>query len=225
MFDKQLIRCSALGRVMKNDRSNKAMGETAKSYLEELYNEVVFGIRKNFMSKHIEKGLQSEEAAIAFLSDLHGEFYTKNDEYRNNQFICGTADIITDNCVRDIKCSWDASTFPFHDKELPNKEYFYQLHGYMFLWDLDTAYVDYVLINTPDRLVEDEKRRAAWNIGATTDLSPEYLELCAEIDKQHNFDHIPKERRVRSFEIKRDEQVIESIKTRILEAREYLKSL
>ena len=35
MFDNQLIRCSALGRIMTNDRSGKAMGQTAKTYLEE----------------------------------------------------------------------------------------------------------------------------------------------------------------------------------------------
>ena len=225
MFDKQLIRCSAIGKIMSNGTDKKTMGKTAKSYLEELYNEVVWGMKKNYISKYIEKGLQSENSAIAFLSKLHGEFYTKNDEFKSNDFICGTPDIIHENTIRDIKCSWNGSTFPFHDKNLENKDYFYQVQGYMWLFNCEVGYVDYVLINTPDRILEDEKRRAAWNIGATTDISPEYLELCAEIDKQHCFDNIPNEKRVKSFKIERDEKVIESIQQRVLECREYLKSL
>lgn len=225
MFDKQLFRCSALGRLMTNDRSGKKMGETAKSYLQELYMEVKFGIRKDVLSKFISKGLMVEESAIALLSKVHGDFYTKNDEWFSNQYISGTPDIIQDGIIRDIKSSWDANTFPMFDTELPNKHYFYQMQGYMWLTDCETAYVDYVLIDTPDQLIEDEKRRTAWKMGLLDDVSPEYLEACEQIDKTHRFSQIPDELRVKSFEIKRDEDVIESMKSRILESREYLKSL
>jgi hypothetical protein len=225
MFDKQLFRCSALGRLMTNDRSGKKMGETAKSYLQELYMEVKFGIRKDVLSKFINKGLMVEESAIALLSKVHGDFYTKNDEWFSNQYISGTPDIIQDGIIRDIKSSWDANTFPMFDTELPNKHYFYQMQGYMWLTDCEIAYVDYVLIDTPDQLIEDEKRRTAWKMGLLDDVSHEYLEACEQIDKTHRFSQIPDELRVKSFEIKRDEDVIESMKSRILEAREYLKSL
>lgn len=225
MFDKQLFRCSALGRLMTNDRSGKKMGETAKSYLQELYMEVKFGIRKDVLSKFISKGLMVEESAIALLSKVHGDFYTKNDEWFSNQYISGTPDIIQDGIIRDIKSSWDANTFPMFETELPNKHYFYQMQGYMWLTDCEIAYVDYVLIDTPDQLIEDEKRRTAWKMGLLDDVSPEYLEACEQIDKTHRFSQIPDELRVKSFEIKRDEDVIESMKSRILEAREYLKSL
>ena len=73
MFDNQLIRCSALGRIMTNDRSGKAMGQTAKTYLEELYLQVKYGIRKDVVSKYISKGLQVEDSAIAMLSKVHDE--------------------------------------------------------------------------------------------------------------------------------------------------------
>jgi hypothetical protein len=223
MFEKQLIRCSALGKLMTNDRSGKKMGETAKSYLQELYMEVKFGIRKDIFSKFINKGLMVEESAIAFLSHVHKDFYTKNDEWLSNKYISGTPDIIKDGIIRDIKSSWDAKTFPMFETELPNKHYFYQVQGYMWLTGCETAYVDYVLIDTPDQLIEDEKRKACWRLEL---IDGEVFDnVCNLIEMSHRFSQIPDELRFKSFEVKRDEQVIESIKSRILEAREYLKSL
>lgn len=225
MFENQLIRCSGLGRVMTNDRSGSKMGETAKSYLKELYLQVKFGIRKDVTSKYISKGLMVEDAAIAMLSKVSSEFYSKNDEFRVNEFISGTCDVFHNGIIRDVKSSWDATTFPFFDDKLPNKDYFFQMHGYMWLWDVHEAYVDYVLIDTPNQLVEDEKRRLAWKMGIIDDVNQDYLNACEELDRIHSFSQIPDEQRVRSFKIERDEKVIESIKNRILDCREYLKSL
>ena len=224
MFDNQLIRCSALGRIMTNDRSGKAMGQTAKTYLEELYLQVKYGIRKDVVSKYITKGLQVEDSAIAMLSKVHDEFYTKNDEFKSNEFICGTCDIIKDGVIRDIKSSWNAISFPIFEKELPKKDYFYQMQGYMWLWDCEVSYVDYVLINTPEQIVQDEIRRASWNL-MMLDTDPEFIKISKEIELTHSFDTIPEENRVKSFRIERDEKVIEAIKERVLECREYLKGL
>ena len=139
MFENQLIRCSALGRILTNGRDKKTMGETCKSYLQELHTEVMYGFKRNFMTKHIEKGLMAEESAISLLSEIHDDFYTKNDEFKSNEFICGTCDIIQDGVIRDIKSAWDATTFPFFEHELPKKDYYYQAHGYMWLWDAKEA--------------------------------------------------------------------------------------
>jgi len=225
MFDKQLFRCSSLGRLLTNDRSGKGMGLTAQSYLKELYMELKFGIRKDFINKFVEKGLSAEDDSIALYSSVKDSFYTKNDEWFKNDFISGTPDIITDELVVDIKTSWDASTFPMLEDELPNKHYFYQVQGYMWLTGLQNASIAYCLIDTPYQLLEDEKRRAAWKIGATTDISPEFLELCEQIDKNHTFSHIPKELRVKEFFVERDEKVIEQIQARVIEARKYLMTL
>lgn len=225
MFDKQLFRCSSLGRLMTNDRSGKGMGLTAQSYLKELYMELKFGIRKDFINKFVEKGLSAEDDSIALYSSVKDSFFTKNDEWFKNDYISGTPDIITDEIVVDIKTSWDASTFPMLENELPNKNYFYQVQGYMWLTGLQKASIAYCLIDTPHQLLEDEKRRAAWKIGATTDISPEFIELCEHIDKNHTFSHIPKELRVKEFFVDRDEKVIEQIQARVIEARKYLMSL
>lgn len=225
MFENQLFRCSALGKLMTNDRSGKNMGETAKTYLKELFLEIKFGIKKDVTSKYISKGLMAEESAIALYSFIKNGFYTKNDEWFKNDFISGTPDIIEKDFLVDIKTSWDASTFPFFDAELPNKAYYYQVQGYMWLTGLNKASVSYCLVDTPDQLIEDEKRRLAWKMGLIDDINQDYLDACLDIDKNHTFGQFPKEMRIKEFTIERDEDVINAIKSRCIEARMFLISI
>lgn len=223
-FSNQLIRCSAIGKIMTNGRAKNEMGETCKTFLKELYIEKVYGIKKEISSKYIEKGLMVEDSAIALYSSLNGGFYFKNDEWFKNDFISGTPDIVSDELVIDIKSSWSPHSMPFKDDSI-KKDYYYQLMGYMALTGLKKAKLAYVLIDTPNQLVEDEKRRLSWQMGATSDLSPEYLEACLELDKQHDFSHIPIEKRVVEFDIEYDEKVVEEIYKRVQECRTYLNSL
>jgi len=223
-FSNQLIRCSALGKVMTDSRKKGEMGETCKSYLKELYRESEYGIRKEVVSKYIDKGLMVEDSAIALYSTKYDGFYTKNDEWFKNEFISGTPDIVSENEVIDIKSSWNLFTMPFKDEEI-NKGYYYQLMGYMALTGLKKAKLAYCLIDTPPQLVQDEKRRLSWQMGCIDDMSPEYLEACAEIDKSHDFSHIPMEERIVEFDIERDEEVIQAIYDRVKLCREYLNSL
>lgn len=222
-FDKQLFRCSSLGRIMTNDKSGKKMGETSKSYLKELFREVRWGVRKDFTNKYVEKGLAVEDTSIQFYSNVKGGFYSKNEEFYVNEFISGSPDIVSDKII-DIKSSWNAHTFPFKDDPL-NKDYFAQVQGYMWLTGLKEAVVAFVLIDTPVQLIEDEKRRISWKMGMVSDLNPEYLKACEEIEKNHTFSHIPDLERVIEYEVRYDEEYIEKLKNRILECRTYLNSL
>jgi hypothetical protein len=221
MFENHLFRCSALGKLMTNDRSGKAMGDTCKSYLKEIYRERKWGLKKNIQSKYIEKGLMVEDQAIAFFSTVKGQFYIKNDEWLKNEFISGTPDLITDGSVIDIKSSWDAFTFPSKDDKI-NKDYFYQLQGYMWLTGKETAVLSYVLLDTPEQLIQDELRRLAWKMGVMDDANSEYIEACEQVRKQMTFNQIPIEERIVTFDIQRSEQDIEAIKLRVQEAREWL---
>lgn len=224
-FSNQLIRCSALGRIMSNGRAKNEMGETCKSFLKELYIEKVYGIKKEISSKYIEKGLMVEDSAIALYSTQKGDFYHKNDEWFSNEFISGTPDILSGDTVVDIKSSWSAHSFFNVKWEQIKKDYYYQLMGYMALTGLKKAKLAYVLIDTPHQLVEDEKRRLSWQMGANSDLSPESLKAFADIDKQHDFSHIPVEERIIEFDIEYDEKVVEEIYKRVHECRTYLNSL
>jgi len=100
-------------------------------------------------------------------------------------------------------------------------EGYYQLQGYMWLTGKDEALLCYCLVNTPFQIVEDEVRREHWKQG----LIDESLDVRDFVQKKHNFDHIPKEKRVKVFKIAKDEEIIEKIKQRVEECREYYNNL
>ena len=217
------IRCSAIGKLMTSPRTKgELLSETAKTYIQDYFKEKELGIAKEFWSRYTDKGLQMEDEAIDFASQvLDWGFVVKNTERYNNEWITGEPDVITKTLLADIKCSWDATTFPLFDTELKNKGYFWQMQGYMWLTELERAELVYVLTNTPHQIVEDEVRRAHWKAG----LIDEDLDLREAVQSQHNFDHLPNNLRVKRFIVEKDEEAIERIKEKVEIAREYYESL
>ena len=217
------IRSSAIGKIMTNPKTKgESLSQTTKTYLQELAVEEVYNIRKEFSSRYTDKGNEVEELSIALCNDVLGlGFIYKNEEHYSNDWITGTPDVNTNEILLDVKSSWDATTFPFFDTELKNKDYFYQLQGYMWLTDKEECLLCYCLIDTPLQIVEDEIRREHWKAS----LIEESLDLRAFVQSKHTFGHIPKEKRLKTFKIAKDNEVIEAIKTRIEECREYYNNL
>ncbi len=217
------VRCSALGKVMTSPRSkSEILSQTAKTYVEEQVLLAKYGIVKTFNSRYTDKGNLVEDESIKLASEvLELGFILKNDEHFSNDWVTGTPDVNTANYVLDVKSSWDATTFPFFATEIPTKDYYYQLQGYMWLTGKQKSLLVYCLVNTPLDMVQDEIRRAHWN----ANLLEESLDLIDEVQKRHNFDHIPDNRRVKVFEVERDDEVIEQIKERVELCREYYETL
>jgi len=217
------IRCSAIGKIMTSPKlKGEVLSQTTKTYLQELAITEVYGIRKEFSSRYTDKGNEVEDLSIALCNDvLDIGFIYKNEEHFTNDWITGTPDVNTNEILLDVKSSWDATTFPFFDTELKNKDYLYQLHGYMWLTGKEESFLCYCLIDTPLQIVEDEIRREHWK----SSLIEESLDLRAFVQAKHTFGHIPKEKRLKVFKIAKDEQMIEDIKTRIEICREYYNEL
>jgi hypothetical protein len=217
------IRASQLGRIMTSSRSkSEVLSQTAKTYVEELAKEHLFGIKKVFKSRYTDKGNEVEEKAIELTEEVLGfEFLTKNEDYYQNDYIKGTPDIITHSLVIDVKSSWSGDTFPFFEDELPNKDYYYQVMGYMWLTGKKNALISYCLINTPEEIVNDEIRRTAWG---KYEIEPSE-ETIRDVMSVHNFDHIPKDRRVKAFHVEYNEGVVNEMKTRIEHCRTYFNEL
>jgi hypothetical protein len=190
------FRCSQLGRLMTNDRSGKSMGKTSISYLEELVKSDIFGRQKEFDSKYTKKGIWLEDEAIDTTIRVLGlEFAIKNQQNLSNDFITGTPDLILENEIVDVKCSWDCWTFPMFENELPNKDYYWQMQGYMALTGKQSARVVYLLLNTPAEL--------NYNI-------------------EDDYSNVPIEKRIKSFIVERNDADIELIYARVLECRNYI---
>ena len=213
------VRASQIGKIMATPRkAGEVLSETAKTYVHDLVLEEKYGIKKEFSSRYTDKGNEVEEIGIALVNEvLNYKFIYKNYEFFENDWVKGTPDVNTDEVLLDVKCSWDATTFPFFDTEVPNKDYYYQLQGYMWLTGKQESILAYCLINTPFQMVEDEIRRAHWKFN----LIEENTELRKEVESKHIFDHIPEHKRVKYWFIRRDESVIEKIKERVELCREY----
>jgi len=251
IFDDYLFRCSSLGKLLTAPRNkSEVLSETTKTYLKELHKEVLFKRKKTIQSKYLDKGIQVEDKSITLYSEIIGKPFYKNKERFNNDFISGEPDNVTDK-IRDIKSSYELSTFPLYDTEITNKDYLAQLNGYMWLTGLKEAELIYCLIDTPEKIIIDELRRLDWKfqiIDDYGDIKEDKIPLVVELIKNmiytskgledfcnnsttvklswfEDFREIPKEFRCKVFKTKFDESMIETFKERIFESRKYLNDL
>ena len=194
------IRASAGGKLMTNPRNKtELLSETTKTYVKEWLIEHLYGIKKEIKSKYLTKGLKLEDTAIdKAIEWLDLPFAIKNESFFEDDYFCGTPDLIVNEIVYDIKCSWDAFTFPLFENEIPTNDYFYQLQIYMHLTGCKKAVLTYVLLNTPDELTYEEK---------------------------HNYDNMDKKYRIKTFEINYSEEVIADLKQRVTNVRDFLKTI
>ena len=191
------IRASASGKLMTKPRSkSESLSKTTKSYLEEWVKEQIYGVRKNINSKYLTKGNQVEDDAIVYASAEKGWLFAeKNEQYFEDEYFCGTPDVILEDRIIDIKSSWDCFSFPLFFNGIPNKDYYYQLQTYMHLTQKDKAQLVYVLMNTPEELT---------------------------LEDSHDYSEINSKYRIKTFDIDYDEEVIYELQHKVIESREYI---
>jgi hypothetical protein len=207
---------------------SEAISETTKTHLIDVYVSEVYGRKTEIFNKYISKGNQVEEDSITLFSRVNKEFFTKNEKHLSNDYIKGTPDLFQgasiDNAdkIIDIKSSWDIFTyFRTRGKDM-NKLYYWQLMGYMALTGAQSATLAYCLVDTPDTLLNDEKRKLHWKMGLIDDNHPDFIEACEEIDKLGKYDDIPLKDRVYTIHVERNESDINRIYQRVMEAREWM---
>lgn len=206
-------------------RDNPELSTTCKSYLVECYVTEVYKRHKDVYSKYMEKGLAVEEDAITLYSLVKGEFFKKNDLHLQNEYIMGCPDIREFKHVRDIKSSWDIFTFFNSKLGKLNTDYEWQLTGYTWLDNADSATLAYCLIDTPETLIQKEVNKLMWDMGATTSETPEFLEAKQKLEDSMRFSDIPRAERVHEKFIRRDDNKINQIPDRVKECRDWLNEL
>lgn len=209
--------------ALRNKNENPELPQGAKSFCKTWLKKKMFDRKQDWKAIVVEKGLQCEPMGIKLVSDVTGIPMEKNEDWFENDFMQGTPDILTVDCVRDVKSSWDLFTFPMFDDELPKKEYWWQLQGYMILLGLDKACLDYVLIDTPMPLVLlDLKKLYYQSGGIAEDWTPEKYEF---LYPNYRFDDIPPEMRLKTFSFQKEDWVEGQIKARVELCRTYIDSL
>lgn len=196
------IRCSSLSKIMTEPKSkDEVLSVGAKTYIEDLAKEFVYGYVKEVSSKEMEKGLIVEQACIDLLNEVLFTNYVKNAERRENDWLTGECDIFTGRKIHDIKAPWSLATFPATVFAGRDKDYEWQLRGYMMLWNVDESEIDYCMVSTPDELIRYE---------------PESI---------HYVDHIDPMLRVTRVPYKRDKSLEDKIKVKVDAARLYFEQI
>lgn len=216
-------RASKLSQLMVKSRSkSEAVGKTAQSFLRDEYIRLVYGREKIVRTKKMQKGIEVENESISLINNTQNTFYSKNEKQFENDFVTGTPDIITDDLVIDVKSSYNLWTF--HSHTFVPKEYYAQLQAYMWLSEKQKAQLIFVLVNTPQHLIYREFAKAFYSSGVE-DGSVEMDKLQNDIEKNYIYDDIPQEKRIRIFDIKRDDEYIEEVQFFVKEGRKFLKKL
>ena len=200
-MNKILFRASSIGRIMTEPRtkSEGILSVGAKTYIRELAKQDILGIEFEFSSKETEKGIEMEQEGINLLNRVRGFNLVKNTERRSNEHVTGEADLHDAAARRghDIKCSWSAKTFPAWVMDAEDKLYEWQVRTYMWLWDADEWEVNFVLLDTPERLIGYEPLQ------------------------MHIVGHIAEHHRLTSWVIERDFAKERAIAEKVEAARDY----
>ena len=212
-------RASQIGKLLTNDRSGKAMGETSKSYIKEWLISEFTGKEKDIKSKYLSRGNAMEESAIERVGNYYGCELEKNEINLENDFFTGTYDAKNSERLIDTKVPFDAFTFPFFVTVI-DTDYYGQLQIYMELTGLKKASLCYCLENGSNEQIE----RLSWQIAKDLDKDEPDIEDWEEAEKQLSYDHLPNESRIKVYEFEYDETFIEKAKQRVLDARKYIET-
>lgn len=224
-FDKYKFRCSSLSKLMtKSRKKSDPLSQTTKTYLKELWIKEVFGREKiDWGTKYTNKGQIVESDSMDLVNSVTGDKFFKNRDELQNDWITGTPDIIVKEkgvpqSIIDIKSSWDLWTFASVDENKAKKDYFHQLLGYMWLTETKESGLMYCLVNTPEKIIDDELYKVSF-ITPDSDLAEELYR------KNYIFDDIDPKLRIKKYIFKFDSELIEELKEKIKLSREYMNKL
>lgn len=246
------FRCSGLGHIVGGVKEKPGeLQETVKTNLIDIFVSWKYGRREDLNNKYISKGNEREEDGITLLSLERNRFFKKNNIRLENDFISGECDLFIGESIEnaeethDIKSSFSLHTFTRAKHKKIDDLYKWQGVGYMWLTGAKKHTINYCLLNGTARQIMREKQLASFNFGLDFEKNPEYIKKCKQIEINHIFDlqsfcdenptfefhndlnfwsyDIPRNERLFSVEILRNEDEIEYLKRRVPQCREWIK--
>jgi hypothetical protein len=232
-FTKIKFRASSWGDLLTEPQSKaaKEAGElsiTCQKELIKIYNLVIYGRKKDFTTKQMDKGKQVEPDSIDLFSKVEGKLFYKNEEPLENEWFTGHPDIFTgDNIenaeeVHDIKSSWELDSFMPKLIEAVDKSYECQLNVYFSLTGAKSGSIAYCLVSAPPNILESEKRSLLFKMNVATELAPEYIKAAEELENLMVFEDIDYRERVIKQPVQRDDDLIQKMKDKVPVLRAWL---
>lgn len=228
MENKILFRCSGVGALMtepklKADKDAGNLSETAKTFVEDKWLFEEFGFAESIKNQYMDKGNECEQDSMDLVSQvIEGGFRSRYNTKLQNDFVIGTPDIVLNDCVEDIKTSWNIKTF--YNAEL-SKIYYAQAQCYMWLTNKKKYKLIYALVQTPEKMILNECKKLVYKYNENYE-NQDYIAECKQIQRNNDLiKELPIEKRVKVFAFDYDPQYIETLKVKIERAREYYNTL
>lgn len=232
-WQKTKFRASSWGNLLTEPvtKAAKEAGElsiTCQKELIKIYNMVKYNRRKDITTAAMEKGKQVQTEGIKLYSLVEGELYAENFEQLENDFFTGKPDmylgdrIYKAKKVDDLKNCWELDTFTPKLIEEADKGHTAQLNVYFDLTGAKEGAIVYALLNCPDNILEGEKRKLLYQMNVISEISPEYLEAAAELERNLTFPDIDYREKIIKAPVQRDEELIQKMKDKVPVLRNWL---
>jgi len=216
--------CNELADLIAKRDTPPSLSQGAKTYIEQLFLQIRYGYREPVVTDVLLKGNMCEQDGIALVSRVvpTDEFRVKCKRYFEDEFFTGNPDILLKKIVEDIKNAWSVKTF-FYTTDL-EPIYYAQGQVYMHLTGREKFRVHHCLINTPIELVHSEQKKYFWKYGGDEN-NRHFQDAARQIERNHNFDHIPENERVKTFSFDYDPAFIAELQSKVILARQYFETL
>ena len=227
-----------LAELIKKSKAPDVLSSGVYTHLDDVFRSAYWGRKRILDNKFLSKGNFCEEDSIDLVSKIEGKFLAKNKTRFSNNFIEGEPDI-NEEIIHDTKSSWDMDTF---DKAELTSLYEWQIKGYCILTDKIAGRLDYCLVNAPEHLIVAEKNSMFYKMGTPDLMNDKYLENIRQIERNMIFDikkfkednpyydfdnevldfDVPKEFRIKSFDVSLDKTDVVNVERRVKMCRIYL---
>jgi len=232
-FSQTKFRASSWGNLLsepvsKADKESGKLSLTCQKELIKIYNQVCYGRKKDITTKQMDKGTICEPESIKLYSLVEGKLFYKNEEKLENEWFTGHPDIfLGDNImnadqVDDIKSSYELDTFMPKLIESVDKSYEAQMNVYYDLCNCQGGNLVYCLVDCPESVLENEKKKLLYSMNVISEISPEYLIAVAELEKLLLFPDIDYRERVIKINVPRNDELIQKMKDKVPVLRQWL---
>jgi hypothetical protein len=214
---------SKIKRFNDPELSITAIKRLTRRYAYERYNKKT-AATYNYARGSQLKGTLLEMEAIEILGRHDKCNYIKCDVSAENDYLLGRCDVLyeADNKIVEVKTSWNINTMMQQEAVgLPDKIW-WQAQGYLDVYEKELCEVSFVLLNTPPHLVSQERTKLDMKYVYGEIMRDKYDEELEKFELFYDYSKIPLKRRVLTYTVNRDKELMQYVYSRIEKCRIWL---
>lgn len=199
--------------------SKTTMSALMRQYAWLIYNKKV--AQKGDAMSFLKKGTDMEEEGVELLSRIDRQKYILCTDKIENDYLVGQCDIFhpQKDKIIDTKLSWNVNSFLKARTTPISAKYWYQMQGYMELYNVSQAEVVFLLLNTPIELIEREKVKLL-NRFMIGEIDRDKYDLdMGNIESAYTYGNLPIKRRCFRMQLKREPQIFERVYKKVEKSR------